>query len=297
MNKKEKPFIGAATALITPMNDDTTIDFFSFGELINQQIDSGINALLVLGTTGEACTLSDKEKQKIIVYAAEQIGGRVPLIVGTGTNDTRRTVEMSSFASDNGADAMLVVTPYYNKTTEEGLIRHFAAVADACAKPVILYNIPSRTGMKITLPVYDKLANHDNIVGVKEASGDIAAIYELITSVGDKLAVYSGNDTDTVPIMSLGGCGVFSVVSNILPRDVTEICTLMLNDRTKEAANLSSKLLPLTKALFSEVNPIPIKTACSMLGLCGETMRAPLCSMGDKKRLALYHELENQGLI
>lgn len=297
MNKKEKPFIGAATALITPMNDDTTIDYLSFGKLIDQQIDSGINALLVLGTTGEACTLSDEEKREIIFYAAERIGGRVPLIVGTGTNDTRHTVEMSTFAAKNDADAVLVVTPYYNKTTDEGLMRHFFAVADTCAKPVIIYNIPSRTGMKIALPIYEKLAEHDNIVGVKEASGDIAAISELIASVGNRLAVYSGNDTDTVPIMALGGCGVFSVVSNILPRDVTEICTLMLNNRTNEAANLSSKLLSLTKALFSEVNPIPIKTACSMLGLCGETMRAPLCSMSEEKCLALLHELEKQGLI
>ena len=297
MTYKKIPFRGAATALITPMNADMTVDYLSLGKIIDQQIDSGINALLILGTTGEASTLSDDEKEKIILFSAEHIGGRVPMIVGTGTNDTHHTVELSRFAAQNGADAVLVVTPYYNKTTDDGLVRHFSYVADSCEKPVILYNIPSRTGMKITLSVYSKLAKHENIVGVKEASGDISAAAELISTVGESLALYSGNDSETVPIMAIGGIGVFSVISNIMPRETTEICKLMLDGKTAAASEISRKLTPLIKALFSEVNPIPIKSACSLVGICGSTTRPPLYEITEKNKAILIKELKNQGLI
>ena len=297
MEKAAIPFKGAATALITPMNDDLSVDFDSLGKLIDFQTDAGINAILILGTTGEAPTLSDDEKRRITVYSAEKIRGRVPLIVGVGTNDTKRSADMARWASKNGADAVLAVTPYYNKATDDGLIRHFFTIADECEKPVILYNIPSRTGVKISLPVYEKLALHPNIAGVKEASGDISAIAGLISSVGGRFAVYSGNDAETVPVMALGGVGVFSVLSNIMPREVTAICSDMLCGRTRSAAGASAELLPLTSALFSEVNPIPVKTACGLLGMCTGALRPPLCGMGEASRQKLIKELKKKGLI
>lgn len=297
MKQKNIPFTGTATALITPMNDDLSIDLDSLGSMLDYQIASGIDAVLILGTTGENCTLTDRERCAIICYAAERIGGRIPLIVGVGSNDTRRTSELSKYASSNGADALLVVTPYYNKTSDDGLIRHFTAVSEASSVPIMLYNIPSRTGMKISLGEYEKLSEIDNIVGVKEASGDIAAVAELIACVGDRMKIYSGNDTDIVPIMALGGVGVFSVLSNIMPREVAKICEYMLADETKKASELSLRLMPLTKALFSEVNPIPIKEACSMMGMSSAAIRPPLCELSTPSRERLEREMKKQGLI
>lgn len=297
MKPKIIPFRGAATALVTPMKDDLSIDYAALGRLIEFQISSGIDALLLLGTTGEPCTLSDKEKEKLICYAAEKTAKRVPLVVGVGSNDTRHASELSQFASKEGADALLVVTPYYNKTSPSGLIRHFYTVADASECPVMLYNIPSRTGMRISTREYEQLAQHENIVGVKEASGDIAAIAELIGAVGDGLAIYSGNDTDTVPIMALGGVGVISVLSNIMPSEVAKMCSLMASGETKEAAKLSLRLMPLTKALFCEVNPIPIKEAFAMMGLFPSYTRPPLCELSDSGRDRLLTEMKKQGLI
>lgn len=297
MKKKKTLFVGAATALVTPMNDDLSVDFGAFGRLIDFQIDSGINALLVLGTTGEASTLTDDERKKITLFAAEKVSGRVPLIVGAGSNDTRRAVAFSSFAAKNGADAVLSVTPYYNKTTDAGLIRHFTHIADECEKPVILYNIPARTGMNISLPVYKELTKHENIIAVKEASGNIDAICELISSVGSGLRVYSGNDSETVPIMASGGIGVFSVLSNIMPAEVVRLTSLLSAGKTSDAAALSSELCGLTKALFCETNPIPIKAACEMMRLCSDNVREPLCKISDKNSKILKKELKKHGLI
>ena len=297
MKTKIIPFVGAATALITPMNSDYSIDFDSFGLMIEKQIDAGIDALLILGTTGESSTLSDKEKQKCIDFASEQINGRIPLIVGTGSNDTESAVKLSRYASDKGADAVLVVTPYYNKTTDTGLIRHYTKIADSCSAPVILYNIPQRTGMTISYPVYKALAEHDNIVAVKEASGSISAVSEIISGLGSSMYVYSGNDSETVPVMACGGIGVFSVLSNIMPREVVEICSLMRDGRGTEASALSNKLCSLVRALFCEVNPIPVKAACEMIGLCSSAIRPPLCELSDKNRKKLRSELRKHGLI
>lgn len=297
MKKETLPFVGAATALITPMNGDTSVDYGAFGRLIDIQIDAGIDALLVLGTTGEPSTLSDSEKRECILFAAEKINGRVPLIVGTGTNDTKNTLTLSRFAADSGADAVLLVTPYYNKTTNEGLVRHFSTVADSCGCPVILYNIPARTGMDIPLSVYKKLAEHDNIVGVKEASGNIGNICALLAEVGDTLAVYSGNDTETVPIMAAGGRGVFSVLSNIAPKDVVSLVSFMESGNFKAAADLSKRLSSLTRALFCEVNPIPVKAAAEMAGICSSALRPPLCTISKEHRILLEKELKNTGII
>ena len=297
MIKNNLPFVGAATALVTPMNDDLSIDYVSFGRMIDFQISSGIDALLILGTTGESSTLSDIERRECIEYSVTKVNGRVPIIFGTGSNDTRRAAEFSRFACSEGADGVLVVTPYYNKTTDQGLIRHYFTVADACDKPVILYNIPSRTGMNISLPVYKELAKHDNIVGTKEASGNISAICELISVVGDSLAVYSGNDAETVPIMAAGGVGVFSVLSNIMPREVASTASLMLNCKVNAAAENANKLSALTKALFCEVNPIPVKYASELLGLCRSFTRPPLYGMTEEHKALLQNEMKKLGLI
>lgn len=298
MKKYKLPFCGAATALITPMNGDGSIDFDSLDRLIDYQTESGIDALLVLGTTGEPSTLNEEEKRKILSFARDRIDGRVPLIVGTGTNDTKKTADFSRYAAENGADAVLVVTPYYNKTTDEGLILHYKTVAEACDCPVILYNVPSRTGMNIPLSVYKKLSKIENIVGVKEASGNIGKISDIISECGDSLAVWSGNDSETVPVMALGGAGVFSVLSNIMPREVAALTSLMRSGRYTEAAEIAKQLNGITKALFSEVNPIPVKEACRIMGLTKTAVcRPPLCGIGDKNRLALEDELKKINLI
>ncbi len=298
MKKDKLPFFGAATALITPMNGDGSIDFDSLGRLIDFQIESGIDALLVLGTTGEPSTLTEEEKRKILSFARDRIDGRVPLIVGTGTNDTKKTADFSRYAAENGADAVLVVTPYYNKTTDEGLILHYKTVAESCDCPVILYNVPTRTGMNISLQVYKELSGVENIVGVKEASGNIGKVSEIISECGDNLTVWSGNDSETVPVMALGGVGVFSVLSNIMPREVVEMTSLMRSGRYTEAAENAKRLNGITKALFSEVNPIPVKEACRNMGLTKTAVcRPPLCGLGDKNRLALENELKKINLI
>ena len=298
MKKDKLPFFGAATALITPMNGDGSIDFDSLGRLIDFQIESGIDALLVLGTTGEPSTLTEEEKRKILSFTRDRINGRVPLIVGTGTNDTKKTADFSRYAALNGADAVLVVTPYYNKTTDEGLILHYKTVAESCDCPVILYNVPTRTGMNISLQVYKELSGVENIVGVKEASGNIGKVSEIISECGDNLTVWSGNDSETVPVMALGGAGVFSVLSNIMPREVVELTDLMKSGRYTEAAENAKRLNGITKALFFEVNPIPVKEACRMIELTKTAVcRPPLCEIVDKNRLALENELKKINLI
>ncbi len=295
--KKKRIFTGAATALVTPMNTDGSIDLSSLGALIETQIKAGIDALLVLGTTGEASTLSDDEKSEIINYSAEKIGGRVPLIVGCGSNCTAQTVRLGKLACEAGADALLAVSPYYNKASERGLIKHYLTLAESVNKPIILYNVPSRTGVNITLPVYREIAWHDNICAIKEASGNISQIAEIAAELSDQLDIYSGNDDMILPVLSLGGAGVISVLSNIIPHDVHELCSRYMSGDTVFAQKLQLSQIKLCKALFSEVNPIPVKTACEVLGICRSTVRLPLCEMNENNLVKLRGALVEYGLI
>ena len=296
MSKNKKSiFKGAATALITPFRDGE-VDYISLGQLIDRQIDCGIDALVICGTTGESATLSDREHREVLGFALSKADGRVPMIAGTGSNDTSHAVEMSKFASSLGYDALLCVTPYYNKATERGLVKSFTAIADASDKPIILYNVPTRTCTNITLPVYRELARHENIVAVKEASGNISAIAELICECGDDFDIYSGNDDQTLPLLSLGGRGVISVVSNLIPREMHDLCQKWFDGDISGCRRLHEKYLKLMKMMFCEVNPIPVKTAAEMMGLCTADMRLPMCPIGEENRDKLGRMMHEYGL-
>ena len=262
---KKRIFKGAATAIITPFNEDG-IDFEKFANLVEWQIEEGINGIVVCGTTGEGSTLSDEEHREAIKFVVDQVNGRVPVIAGTGSNDIAYAIDLTKFACQAGADAMLVVTPYYNKATQKGLIEVFTKIADESTKPVIMYNVPSRTGMNMTPKTCQVLAEHPNIVGMKEASGDISQIAEIAQLCGDKIDIYSGNDDQILPIMSLGGVGVISVLSNVMPKETVEICERFFSGNIEGSRDLQLKLLPLINSLFSEVNPIPVKAAMSAMG-------------------------------
>ncbi len=293
---KKTVFTGAATAIITPFKNDK-IDYEAFGKLINWQIDEGIDAIVVCGTTGEASTLTDEEHKGAIKFAVDTVAGRVPVIAGTGSNDTAYAIEMTEFACAAGADAMLVVTPYYNKATQNGLIKMFTAIADASTKPVILYNVPSRTGCNIQPATAAKLSEHDNIVAIKEASGNISQIAELAHLVGDKLDIYSGNDDQIIPILSLGGKGVISVLSNPMPAATSKICHDYFAGNHKESLEAQLKLLPFINALFSEVNPIPAKAAMAAMGYCENSLRLPLTEMEADHEAKLLAIMKDLGLI
>ena len=286
-NDTKTPFKGVCTALITPFKDGE-IDYKSLKNIIEFQIGQGVDALLINGTTGESATLTECEKRELISFAVREVGRRVPLIAGTGSNSTQKALHLSQFARDVGADAVLVVTPYYNKASADGLIKHYETIAYNIDIPLILYNVPSRTGVNIPLSVYDKLANNDNIVAVKEASPSISDFAKLSQKCGDRLVLYSGNDDLIMPTLALGGDGVISVLSNILPKEVGEICKLWFAGKAKEATALQLKLLPLINAIFSEVNPIPIKALMSHMGFCEEEYRLPLCPMNDDKKKILF---------
>lgn len=287
MSKKKTLFSGVCTALITPFRDGE-IDYPSLKKLIEFQIEGGVDALLINGTTGEGATLTEKEKQELIAFAVCEVGGRVPLIAGTGSNSTQNAIRLSEFAADVGVDGILVVTPYYNKASAEGLIEHYKKIADAVDVPTILYNVPSRTGVNISLSVYDRLANHGNIVAVKEASASVSDMAKLCAKCSDRLDIYSGNDDLILPALSLGGKGVISVLSNILPKEVGDICRLWFGDKVDEARGLQLRLLPLINAIFSEVNPIPIKALMTREGFCAEEYRLPLCPMSEEKKKELF---------
>ena len=289
-------FRGVATALITPTTEDG-VDYGAFGRLIDWQIDEGINALVIAGTTGEGSTLSTEEHDAVIRYAVERAAGRVPIIAGTGSNNTAHAIELTKAACAAGADAMLVVTPYYNKATQKGLIQMYTAIADASTKPLILYNVPSRTGVNIAPETYAALADHPNIAGFKEANGDISAIVKTMSLVGGRLALYSGNDDQTVPLLSMGGSGVISVLSNVMPARTVEMCRRFWDGDIQGSAKLQCELLPLINALFSEVNPIPVKAAMAAMGFCENHLRLPLTQMEDRTRGTLLDEMRRQGLI
>ena len=275
---KQSIFRGAATALITPLTH-AGVDYEALGRLIDWQIDQGIDALVIAGTTGEGATLTYDEHQEVIRYSVERAAGRVPIIAGSGSNDTSRAITLSRFSCDAGADALLVVTPYYNKATQKGLIAMYNAIADAVDKPIILYNVPSRTGVGIEPRTYLALAEHPNIVAIKEANGNISKIVETARLVGDKLDIYSGNDDQVVPILSMGGSGVISVLSNVMPAQTHQICQRFFKGDLAGAAKLQMDYLPLINALFSEVNPIPVKAAMAAMGWCENYLRMPLTRM------------------
>ncbi len=289
-------FKGAATALITPMKDGGKIDYAAFEALIEDQIKNDIDALVVCGTTGESATLDDKEHRDLIKFCIDKVNKRVPVIAGTGSNDTRYAIDLSAHACEMGADMLLLVTPYYNKTTQRGLIKHFEAVADVVDKPMILYNVPSRTGLNIAPETYKELSYNEKIVAAKEANGNISAIAETIALCGDRLDIISGNDDQIVPIMALGGVGVISVLSNVVPKETHEMCRLMLEGKTREAAALQLKYLPLINALFCETNPIPAKAAMAELGFCGEDIRLPLCEMSQGNRAKMVEIMKELGI-
>ena len=293
---KKTIFTGAATAIITPFKDGK-IDYVSFKKIIEDQIAGGVDGIVVAGTTGEAATLTHEEHCDCIDFVVKEVDGRVPVIAGTGSNDTAYGIELSQYACKAGADALLLVTPYYNKATPKGLIKNFLETAEKTDKPIILYNVPSRTGCNISLPVYKELAKHERIVAVKEASGNISAIAELIAECGDYFDIYSGNDDQIVPIMSLGGKGVISVLSNIMPRETHDLCELCLNGNYTEAAQMQLKYLKLINTLFCEVNPVPVKTAMAALNYCTEEMRLPLCEMDDANKEKLLAVMKAHSLI
>lgn len=291
---KELLFKGVATALITPFKENGDVDFCALGRLIEWQIEEGINALVICGTTGEKATLNDQEHCDVLRAAVKFAKGRVPIIAGTGSNDTAHAVWMTKEACKIGCDGVLVCTPYYNKTTQEGLVEMYNVIADASDVPVIVYNVPSRTGVAIEPSTYKEIAKHPKICGVKEANGDISKIAQTLSILGGSLPMYSGNDDQIVPIMSLGGVGVISVLSNLCPRLTVQITDLALKGNYKEAAKLQLKLIPLINALFSEVNPIPVKAAMSELGFCNNKLRLPLVPMSAPKKenmLKIMNEL------
>ncbi len=289
-------FRGAATALITPLNANG-VDYEAFGKLIDWQIEQGINALVIAGTTGEGSTLSDEEHRSVLRYAADRIAGRVTFIAGTGSNDTAYAISLSRYACEVGADALLVVTPYYNKCTQNGLVKMYSTIADAVTKPLILYNVPSRTGVNIEPSTYAKLADHPNIRGIKEANGNISKIVETAALVGDKMDIYSGNDDQIVPILSLGGQGVISVLSNVMPAQTVEICDRWFRGDIAGSAALQYQYLPLINALFSEVNPVPVKAAMAAMGWCANYLRLPLTEMEEAHAEKLYAIMRGHGLI
>lgn len=292
---KNTVFTGAATAIITPLTEKG-IDYDRFGRLIDWQIDAGINAIVAVGTTGEGSTLTDEEHREAIRFCVERVAGRVPVIAGTGSNDVAYAIDLTRFACEAGADAMLLVTPYYNKATQKGLITSFTAIADASTKPCILYNVPSRTGCNLLPETLSVLADHENIVAVKEASGNISQIAKAAALCRDRIDFYSGNDDQIVPVLSLGGKGVISVLSNIMPAEMVEICNRYFRGDTAGAADLQLELLPLIDALFCEVNPIPVKAACAAMGFCENYLRLPLTPMEEANEKKLLDLMRKAGL-
>ena len=293
---KNTVFYGAATAIVTPLTENG-IDYEQFGRLIEWQIEQGIDAIVAVGTTGEGSTLTDEEHRDAIRFCVDKVAGRVPVIAGTGSNDAAYAIDLTRFACEVGADAVLLVTPYYNKATQNGLVEFFRAIADASTKPCILYNVPSRTGCNLLPETVLKLADHPNIVAIKEASGNISQIAELAHLVGDKIDIYSGNDDQIVPVLSLGGKGVISVLSNIMPKATSDMCKLYLEGKTAESCRLQLDLLPLVNALFCEVNPIPVKAAVSAMGFCENYLRLPLTPMEKAHEEKLLALMKEQNLI
>lgn len=294
---KNTIFTGAGVAIVTPMNADGSVNFEKLGEIIDFQIENKTDAIIICGTTGESSTMTDEEHTECIRFAVERTAGRIPVIAGTGSNDTAYAVELSKTAENLGADGLLVVTPYYNKTSQRGLIAHFTAIADAVNIPCILYNVPSRTGVNIAVDTCKKLAEHKNIVAIKEASGNLSQVAKIIAECGDNLDVYSGNDDQIVPVMSLGGKGVISVLSNIMPKETHDMAQYCLDNDFAKAQKMQIEYLDIINDLFIDVNPIPVKEAMNIMGFeCGEC-RMPLYKMSDENIAKLRASLEKHGLV
>lgn len=290
-------FKGSGVAIITPFNENG-VNFDKLKELIEIQIKNGTDAVIICGTTGEASTMTEQERKDAIKFTVDTVNKRIPVIAGTGSNNTAAAINFSKWAESAGADGLLVITPYYNKTTQKGLIEHFKAIAISVSLPIIIYNVPSRTGLNILPETLLKLVNTcKNIAAVKEASGNISQIAQIKALCGDKLDIYSGNDDQIIPILALGGIGVISVLANIIPAEVHEICDLYLNGHTNEALKIQLDTLALTNSLFIETNPIPVKTAMNLMGMEVGNLRLPLCEMTDKGLATLKTELKNYKLI
>lgn len=289
-------FKGSGVAIVTPFNEQG-VDFKKLEELLEWHIKSGTDAIIICGTTGEASTMSEQERKETIKFTVDTVKKRIPVIAGTGTNNTAASINMSKWAESIGVDGLLVITPYYNKTTQKGLIEHFKAIATSVKTPIIIYNVPGRTGMNITPKTLKQLCDFDNIVAIKEASGNISQIAEMKALCGDRLDIYSGNDDQIIPILSLGGIGVISVLANIIPKDTHDMCELYLAGKTKEALKIQLDSLALTNSLFIETNPIPVKTAMNLLGMNVGNLRLPLCDMTDANLEVLKKELKNYGLL
>ena len=285
-------FRGVATALVTPTTADG-VDYEALGRLIDWQIEEGINALVIAGTTGEGSTLS----VEVIRFSVQRVNHRIPVIGGTGSNDTATAIELTKSACEDGVDACLVVTPYYNKATQNGLIAMYKAIADASTKPIIMYNVPSRTGVNIEPSTYAALAGYPNIAAIKEANGNISKIVEAAGVIGDQLDMYSGNDDQVVPILSMGGSGVISVVSNVAPRRTVEMCDRYFAGDVAGAAEIQCELFPLIRALFCEVNPIPVKAAMAAMGFCENYLRMPLCPMSEANEKAMLQIMRDMGIL
>ena len=293
---KKTIFTGAAVAIVTPFNENG-INFEELKRLIDFNIDNGTDAIVIAGTTGESSTMSDEEHKEAIRFTVEYVKKRIPVIAGTGSNDTAYAVELSKYAESAGVDGILVVTPYYNKATQSGLVKHFTYIADRVNVPMILYNVPSRTGVNILPETYVELAKHPRIVATKEASGDLSQVAKIKALCGDNLDIYSGNDDQIVPILSLGGKGVISVLSNVMPKEAHEICSLYFEGKIEESAKMQTDYLELINNLFIEVNPIPVKTALGLMGYNVGNLRMPLFAMEGKNLETLKDSLKEYGLI
>lgn len=294
---KNRIFTGAGVAIVTPMNADGSVNYEAMGQLIEQQVQGGTDAIIVCGTTGESSTLTDEEHRRVIQFTVAQVNHRIPVVAGTGSNDTAYCLELSQEAEKMGVDGLLLVTPYYNKCSQKGLIRHYLTVADAVNLPMILYSVSSRTGVNILPETLKELSKHPNIVAVKEASGSISQVAKIRHLCGDDLDVYSGNDDQIVPLLSLGGIGVISVLSNLMPKETHDICQLYFDGKVQESAALQLKLLDLINNLFSDVNPIPVKEALNMMGFPAGPCRMPLCEMDDGPREKLRASMAAVGLL
>ncbi|HIU41263.1 MAG TPA: 4-hydroxy-tetrahydrodipicolinate synthase [Candidatus Egerieicola faecale] len=294
---KKRIFTGAGVAIVTPMNADGSVNYEAMGQLIEQQVTGGTDAIIVCGTTGESSTLTDEEHRRVIQFTVAQVNHRIPVVAGTGSNDTSYCLELSQEAEKMGVDGLLLVTPYYNKCSQKGLIRHYLTVADAVDLPMILYSVASRTGVNILPETLKELSKHPNIVAVKEASGSISQVAKIRHLCGDDLDVYSGNDDQIVPLLSLGGIGVISVLSNLMPKETHDICQLYFDGKVQESAALQLKLLDLINNLFADVNPIPVKEALNMMGFPAGPCRMPLCEMDDGPREKLRASMAAVGLL
>ena len=289
-------FKGSATALVTPFSEGQ-VDYDSLENLIEWQINEGIDALVSCGTTGEASTLSDEEQKSVVKFTVEKVGGRVPVIAGAGSNDTAHASELSKALADEGADGLLIVTPYYNKCSDSGLIKHFETIADAVDIPLIAYSVPGRTGVNISPAVVSEISKHPNICGIKEASGNIAQVVEISRYISDDFAMYSGNDESTVPLMSMGGLGVITTTGNIIPKDMQRMTNAYLNGDVEEARRMQIEMKHLIDAMFCEVNPIPIKAALNIMGKIKREYRLPLCDPDNKSLYKIMCALREYGVI